>query len=79
MKTLIAVVAAFGLAAPCIAGPLDYGRPFGGTIAEWTAARREARPYALTGTAARDARVGWTLAVERTGRVEHEVFVPRFR
>lgn len=79
MKTLIAVVAACGLAAPCFAGPLDYGRPFGGTMAESAAARRETRPYALTGTASRDTRAGWTLAVERTGRVDHEVFVPRYR
>jgi hypothetical protein len=79
MKMLIAVVAAFGLAAPCVAGPLDFGRPFGGTMAESAATRREAQPYALTGTASRDTRVGWTLAVERTGRVDHEVFVPRYR
>lgn len=79
MKTLMAMVAALALAAPCFAGPLDYGRPFGGTMAETAAARREARPFALTGKAARDTRVGWTLAVERTGRVEHETFVPRYR
>lgn len=80
MRTLVAVaVALCGLAAPSLAGPLDYGRPFGGTMAESRAARAEARPYALTGNASRDDRIGWTLAVERTGRSEREVFVPRYR
>ena len=49
MRTLMAMVAALVVAAPCFAGPLDYGRPFGGTMAVTAAARREARPFALTG------------------------------